>query len=213
MSQQNTQEVTNKIFTAANVISFVRLCLVPVFMVLLLGNNNVAAAVVFAIAAGTDFLDGQVARRTNTVSKLGQLLDPTVDRLLMICAVVGLLVVSRLPMWVVVLVLCRDVLLLLGGAYLLKKWAVRVDVIFLGKIATTLLFIGLFGLILNMPLIPGLGITTLPFFPGLSGDAVSWGIWFIYIGLFIGIFTTLYYILKAYRLYQRAKRRRAKGKL
>lgn len=213
MSQQNTQEVTNKIFTAANVISFVRLCLVPVFMVLLLGNNNVAAAVVFAIAAGTDFLDGQVARRTNTVSKLGQLLDPTVDRLLMICAVVGLLLVNRLPMWVVVLVLCRDVLLLLGGAYLLKKWTVRVDVIFLGKIATTLLFIGLFGLILNMPLIPGFGITTLPFFPGFSTDAVSWGIWFIYIGLFIGIFTTLYYILKAYRLYQRAKRRRAKGKL
>lgn len=213
MSQQNTQEVTNKIFTAANVISFIRLCLVPVFMVLLLGNNNIAAAVVFAIAAGTDFLDGQVARRTNTVSKLGQLLDPTVDRLLMICAVVGLLLVNRLPVWVVVLVLCRDVLLLLGGAYLLKKWAVRVDVIFLGKIATTLLFVGLFGLILNMPLIPGFGITTLPFFPGLSTDAVSWGIWFIYIGLFIGIFTTLYYILKAYRLYQRAKRRRAKGKL
>ncbi|MEG2726243.1 MAG: CDP-alcohol phosphatidyltransferase family protein, partial [Eggerthellaceae bacterium] len=61
--------VIDKIFTIPNVISMVRLCLVPVFLVLLMNGNDIAAALLFALAAGTDFLDGQIARRTNTVSK------------------------------------------------------------------------------------------------------------------------------------------------
>ena len=96
----DTEEVTNKIFTIPNVISFIRLCMVPAFIVLLLKGNDVAATVLFAFAAATDFVDGQVARRTHCVSKLGQLLDPAVDRILMISGVVCLLVVGRLPLWV-----------------------------------------------------------------------------------------------------------------
>ncbi|MEG2982417.1 MAG: CDP-alcohol phosphatidyltransferase family protein, partial [Raoultibacter sp.] len=86
--------VIDKIFTIPNVISMVRLCLVPVFLVLLMNGNDIAAALLFALAAGTDFLDGQIARRTNTVSKLGQLLDPAIDRILMIAGVGGLLLVG-----------------------------------------------------------------------------------------------------------------------
>ena len=92
------EEVTDEIFTVSNVITFIRLCMVPLFMVLLLGGANVTATVVFAVAACTDFVDGQIARRTNTVSKLGRLLDPAVDRLLMIFGVLGLLLVGRLPL-------------------------------------------------------------------------------------------------------------------
>ncbi len=67
------EQVTSEIFTAANVVSFVRLCLVPVYLWLLLSGFNLAATLVFAAAAASDFIDGQLARRTHTVSKLGQI--------------------------------------------------------------------------------------------------------------------------------------------
>ena len=75
-------EVTNRIFTAANVVSFIRLCMVPVYLVLLLDGHDILATFIFALAASTDFIDGQLARRTHTVSRLGRLLDPAVDRAL-----------------------------------------------------------------------------------------------------------------------------------
>ena len=92
-------EVSNRIFTVPNLISFIRLCLVPVFLVLLFNGYDLMATFLFALAAGTDWVDGQIARRTNTVSKLGQLLDPAVDRILMIAGVAGLFLVGRLPLW------------------------------------------------------------------------------------------------------------------
>ena len=91
MSSQKTEAVTNRIFTIPNVISFIRLCMVPVYMVLLLNGYDLLATFMFALAAGTDWIDGQLARRTNCVSKLGQLLDPAVDRILMSCGVIGLM--------------------------------------------------------------------------------------------------------------------------
>ena len=112
------EEVTDRIFTVANVITFIRLCMAPIALVVLLSGHDIAAAIIFGVTAATDFLDGQIARRTHTVSKVGQLLDPAVDRLLMICAVLGLLIVGRLPLWIVVVVLLRDLLLLAGGAWL-----------------------------------------------------------------------------------------------
>jgi len=210
--QQNSDDqemVTDRIFTAANVITFIRLIMVPVSLGFLLCGNDIVATVLFALTAATDFLDGQVARRTNTVSKLGQLLDPAVDRLLMICAVVGLLAVGRLPVWIVVVVLARDALLLVGGAWLLREHGIRVPVIYAGKVATTFLFIGLAGLMLNMPLVPGLGWCDAPWLPGFNTVSCSWGIWCIFLGLCIGVFTTVYYVITAYKKLREALSRKA----
>lgn len=193
------EEVTDQIITAANIITFVRLCMVPVALGFLLTGNDIVATVLFALTAATDFVDGQVARRTHTVSRLGQLLDPAVDRLLMICAVVGLLAIGRLPAWIVVIVLARDAFLLIGGAWLLREHGIRVPVIYPGKVGTTFLFVGLAGLMLNTPLIDGLGWCDFSWLPGFNSVASSWGIWCIYIGLCIGVFTTIYYVVNAYR--------------
>lgn len=213
MSSQKTEAVTNRIFTIPNVISFIRLCMVPVYMVLLLNGYDLLATFMFALAAGTDWIDGQLARRTNCVSKLGQLLDPAVDRILMSCGVVGLMLVGRLPIWIVVVVLGRDLMLLVGGAYLLKRYHERVAVIYPGKVATTFLFVGFAGLLLNMPLIGGLGWFEASWLPGFGSEACSWGIWFVYAGLLIGLFTTLYYVLAGYRKMQKARRLEAKGRV
>lgn len=212
MSAQKTEEVTNRIFTIPNVISFIRLCMVPVYMVLLLNGYDLLATFMFALAAGTDWIDGQLARRTHSVSKLGQLLDPAVDRILMSCGVIGLMLVGRLPIWIVVVVLGRDLMLLIGGAYLLKRYHERVAVIYPGKVATTFLFVGFAGLLLNMPLLGGLGWFDASWLPGFGSEACSWGIWFVYAGLVIGLFTTLYYLLAGYRKMQKARRLEAKGR-
>ena len=187
--------------------------MVPVYMVLLLNGYDLLATFMFALAAGTDWIDGQLARRTNCVSKLGQLLDPAVDRVLMICGVIGLMLVGRLPIWIVFVVLGRDLMLLVGGAHLLKRYHERVAVIYPGKVATTFLFVGFAGLLLNMPLIGGLGWFEASWLPGFGSEACSWGIWFVYAGLLIGLFTTLYYVLAGYRKMQKARRLEAKGRV
>ena len=193
------EQVTSEIFTAANVVSFVRLCLVPVYLWLLLSGFNLAATLVFAAAAASDFIDGQLARRTHTVSKLGQILDPAVDRILMITGVLGVFLVGRSPLWVIVVVVLRDAYLLIGGAWLLSRYRIRVPVVYPGKFATTFLFIGFAGLLLNAPLIPGLGWCDISWLPGFNGEAVSWGIWFIYAGLILSLGVTIYYTVAAAR--------------
>lgn len=192
----DTEEVSNKILTIPNIISFVRLCMVPAFAVLLLKGNDIAATVLFALAASTDFVDGQVARRTHSVSKLGQLLDPAVDRILMITGVVCLLVVQRIPVWVVAFVIIRDLFLLAGGAYLIRRFRRRVAVIYPGKVSTTLLFVGFSLLLLNWPLCDGLGWCDISWLPGFSTGVFSWGIWFVYAGLVLSAFVTIYYVYK-----------------
>lgn len=204
-------EVSNKIFTLPNFLSFIRLCMIPVFLVLLLNGFNLAATLVFAIAASTDWVDGQVARRTNSVSKLGQLLDPFVDRFLMISGVVGLLIIGRLPLWIVLVVVLRDVFMLIGGSYLLSRWKVRVPVIYAGKVATTFLYIGFAGVLLNIPLLEGLGVVSVSWLPGFSFEAYSWGFWFVYAGLVLLIGTTTYYIVKGYQGMRAAQREKLHG--
>ena len=202
---KQASQVTDKIFTVPNVISFARLCLVPVYLYLLLGGNDVAACVLFAVAAGTDWVDGQIARRTNSVSKLGQLLDPAVDRILMIAGVLGVLLVGRLPLWIVLLVVVRDLFLGFGGLWLIRKWHIRVPVIYPGKFATTFLFVGFAGLLLNAPLFAGLGWVDVAWLPGFNHEMVCWSIWFVYAGLLLALGTTVYYVRTAWSALQKAK--------
>ena len=197
-------EVTNRIFTSANVVSFIRLCMVPVYLVLLLDGHDILATFIFALAASTDFIDGQLARRTHTVSRLGRLLDPAVDRALMVFGVVGLLLVGRLPVWIVALVIARDLLLIVGGAYLGARYKARVAVIFPGKVATTLLFVGFAGLLLNWPLVAGLAVCDFAWLPGFNAEPCSWGIWCIY--------TTTVYVLRGIAAMKQVKAERAAAK-
>lgn len=199
---QRTEEVTERILTAPNVISFARLCLVPVYLWLLAAGQNVAAVIVFAVAALTDFVDGQVARRTHSVSKLGKLLDPAVDTVLMVCGVLGACAIGQCPVWVAVIIFAREAFLVTGGAVLLKRFGISVPVVYPGKVATTLLFIGFAALLLGQPLIPGLSWTDVPWLPGFSGQSVCWGIWLVYAGLALQIGVTVFYCVRAWGLFQ-----------
>ncbi len=191
-------ESIDRIITVPNVISFVRLLLVPVYLTLLFMGEDVPALIVFSIAAGTDFIDGQIARRTHQVSNLGKILDPAIDTILMFTGVLGVVMIGRLPIWFAVLVILREVFLLIGGGILLKKRGIRVDVIYPGKFATTFLFVGFAGMLLNMPMVPGLGVCDVSWLPGFNHDSVALWVWLIYLGLILQVGVTIYYCVKAW---------------
>lgn len=189
----------DKIVTIPNLISLVRLCLIPLYMVLLFAGHDLAAAIVFGVAAASDFLDGQVARRTHSVSRVGKLLDPAIDTLLMITGVLGTCIVGRVPIWIAVFVFARELFLLCGGAVLLRHFKIQVPVVYPGKVATTLLFFGFAGMILYMPVFQGLGICDISWLPGFDHSITSWGIYLIYAGLILQLGVTIYYCFAAYR--------------
>ncbi|MFE4464198.1 CDP-alcohol phosphatidyltransferase family protein [Oerskovia sp. NPDC056781] len=130
------QEVSSRILTIPNVISLLRLALVPVFAVLIVRGNDEWALAVLAISGASDWLDGILARRLNQVTKLGQMLDPAADRLFILVTLVGLAWRDVVPLWVLVVILLRDVTLLCLLPVLTRHGYGPLPVSFVGKAAT-----------------------------------------------------------------------------
>jgi cardiolipin synthase len=99
----------------ANWLTILRILLIPVFVSLLVYRRPGTALAVFAFAAFTDLLDGWVARRRGSSSRLGAFLDPMADKLLLTASFVTLTYLKALPFWITAVVLTRDVLLVLGA--------------------------------------------------------------------------------------------------
>jgi CDP-diacylglycerol--glycerol-3-phosphate 3-phosphatidyltransferase len=94
-----------------NRITLIRIFLVPLLLVFLMSPHGwfpAIAATIFLIAAFTDWLDGHLARSTNQVTRLGQLLDPIADKLLVTAALVALVGRQQVPAWMVVIILGRE---------------------------------------------------------------------------------------------------------
>ena len=152
----SANQAEGHVYSVANLITVVRLLLIPIFLSLILSRSdksNLVAFIVFALAASTDWLDGMIARRTGTVTTLGKALDPLVDRLLIASGVVGLYLVDRLPLWVVIVLVGRDAYLLYG-AYVLERHHLRMPVTFMGKATTAVLLTGFSLLLLAWPTLP-----------------------------------------------------------
>lgn len=122
--------------TVPNLLSLLRLALVPVFLLLILSGQNWQAVVVLAVASITDFLDGYLARKLNQTTRLGQLLDPAADRLYIFATLVGLSIVGYVPVWLALVVIGRDVLLFLFYPLLASHGYGPLPVHYLGKAGT-----------------------------------------------------------------------------
>jgi cardiolipin synthase (CMP-forming) len=160
--QESAEGSLDRIATIPNLISFVRILFIPVFVLLLLHHGTEAAGLLLLGAVvSTDWIDGYIARRTGSVSNLGKLLDPVADRLAIAAALVTLVVRHAFPLWAALLVLVRDGLILLVGSILLVRRGVRIDVRWIGKRATFALMCGFpliawgnFGLWLHQVVLP-----------------------------------------------------------
>ena len=129
---------TDRVLTVPNILSFVRLLGVPLFLWLLLARESeVWAVVVLIVGGGTDWLDGYLARRWKQRSRLGQVLDPMADRLYILATLIGFAIREIVPWWLVMLLAARDVLMASTiWPALRRRGFASLPVHFLGKAAT-----------------------------------------------------------------------------
>jgi cardiolipin synthase len=143
-SQPLHRASVDRIATVPNLLSLVRILLIPVFLLLLLHHGTEEAGLLLlGGVVATDWIDGYVARHTGQVSNLGKLLDPIADRMALIAALVALVVRHAFPLWGAVAVIVRDVAILVTGLVLLTRYRLRLDVRWIGKFATLCLMFGI----------------------------------------------------------------------
>ena len=171
----------------ANALTVLRLALVPLFAWLLLRDggsdaaSRVFAALVFLVAAVTDVVDGEVARRRGLVTSFGKVIDPIADKALTGTALVGLSLLGDLPWWVTVVILAREV-----GVTLLRFWVIRHGVIPAsrgGKLKTLLQNIAILGYLLPL---------------AEPWSTVRW--WVMLVAVIVTVATGIDYVARALRL-------------
>lgn len=165
--------MTDRIWTIPNLMSMLRLLGIPLFVWLILFADEPVWGFVLLVAAGvSDFLDGWLARRLQQTSRLGQLLDPLVDRLYIATTLIVLALAGFVPWWLVLLIALRDVVLLLTLPALRRHGRIALPVTPLGKAGTFALMWG-FPILLLASVSGPLG--SLAFVLGWS--ASLWGTW------------------------------------
>jgi cardiolipin synthase len=185
-----------RVWTLPNLISFLRLAGVPVFLWLVLGPEADGWALGLLMLSGvTDFLDGYLARRLGQTSQLGQILDPVADRLYILAVVIGLAIREIIPWWVAVILPLRDLLLWGLVPFLRTRGYSALPVHFLGKAAT-------FNLLYAFPLLllgDGTGVVA------SLADVFGWAfaIWGIGLYWWAGVL----YAYQVYKLMQDQDRR------
>lgn len=201
MVEESVEEVHHNVYSVANLITVLRLLLVPFFFAVLLRDterSRLAAFALYTLAASTDWVDGQIARRTHTVTQIGKIIDPLVDRLLLASGVIGLYVIGVLPAWIPILLVARDVYLLYGS-YRLERHHILIPVTWLGKATTAVLFTGFSSLIAGWPMVPGVRLGGLDWLPGTGTTPVPVGMWFVYIGIVMSLTAAAGYRVRARR--------------
>jgi cardiolipin synthase len=136
----------DRVLTVPNVLSLARLAALPLLWADLTAGRFGRALVVLGLSAATDWFDGYLARRLDQRTRLGALLDPLGDRLLLLVAGVGLVAAGILPWWPVVLLVAREGTVGLAGAVLVARGRTVPETSRLGKAAT-------FGLLWALPLL------------------------------------------------------------
>ena len=122
--------------TIPNLLSLLRLALVPVFLYLIVSSQPGLAFLVLAVASFTDWLDGYLARRLNQITRLGALLDPAADRLYIFATLIGLAITNAIPAWLPAVVIGRDFILMFTIPLLASRNYGPLPVHFAGKAGT-----------------------------------------------------------------------------
>lgn len=171
---------SNHVLTIPNGLTLSRLLAIPVVILLLLAKRDLAAAISFALAAATDFLDGSIARRRGGASYFGMILDPITDRLLLSSVAVAMAIRGFLPVYLVGILVGRDALALLGS--LVFRGKIKVNGV--GKAATATLMAS---------------VAVVMYRPGSIGEAM------FYAGLGLSLIAGAFYLRAAKRTFGGAR--------
>ena len=165
------------IWSIPNAFTLFRLLLLPVFLWVLFGlEDRAAAAWMLGVLGATDWVDGYLARRLGQVSEFGKVFDPTVDRLLFLVATTAIIIDGSIPLWFALAVLAREVLvgLMMAIATVVYKMP-RIDVTYLGKVATFLLMFAVPGFLMGNSDMPGAaGFEVAAWVVGIPGLILSY---------------------------------------
>jgi len=166
-----------------NILTLIRILLVPLFVIYLMKDLYFSALIVFAIAGLSDGLDGFIARYFNQRTELGAYLDPIADKLLIISAFVSLAVMKIIPGWLAVIVISRDVLILLGIA-IFSITGITVDIkpSFVSKCTTVIQLATVVFVLLN-PAVSGTGMIKYFLYWLTAGLSILSGFHYIYRGM------------------------------
>jgi len=174
--------LSGEVVNVPNLLSFLRILLVPVFLWFLLDQFFIAAIAILAFAGLTDFLDGFLARKLNQTTKLGKMLDPVADRLYIFATLLALSATGYVPWWLAGLVILRDFLMLISLPVLASVGYRSLPVHYLGKAST-------FALLYSFPLLlmgkifteAAFIITPIAWAFALWGVALYWWSGFVYL--------------------------------
>jgi cardiolipin synthase len=194
------------VFSVANVVTVLRLALIPFFYWALVygGDDNVAFSL-FVLTASTDWLDGWIARRTGTITDIGKIIDPLVDRLLIAASLIGLYAVGRIRLWLLVVLVARDVYLLYGS-WVLERHGRRLAVTWIGKTTTFVLLCAFGGLVWDRPWlsVPVLGKVAFGPLDFVLGGPRPLGAYLVFAGVALSLAAAAQYTVLARKEYREA---------
>lgn len=125
-----------------NILTIIRFLLIPVIIFFIFSGNYILAFVFFTISGLTDIADGFIARKFNLVSNFGKLMDPLADKLTQISTLASLVFTNIIPMWILVIVLLKELIMICGASFLYGKDVVVYSKWY-GKLATVLFYIAI----------------------------------------------------------------------
>lgn len=125
-----------------NILTIIRFLLIPIIILLAVQNNYIGAIIVFTISGITDILDGVIARKFNFISDFGKLMDPLADKTTQIALLGTLMFKGIIPIWILVVVLLKELMMISGASFLYGKELV-VSSKWYGKTSTVLFYIAI----------------------------------------------------------------------
>lgn len=193
-----TEDTKNTIINLPNMITIFRIVLVPVLFLLLFFSpgklQSFFAGLVFSVASISDCVDGYLARRMNLVTDFGKFLDPLADKLLVGVALIMMIPLGRVPLWIVVIILGREVLVTLLRVISLKNGNTVIEASMTGKYKTGFQIAAIIPLLFHYEY--NLGLNYFNF----SVNFHVVGMAFLYAALILTIWTGVDYLYKFFKM-------------
>lgn len=184
-----------------NIVTLFRIACIPLMVVLLFSPSREAgfwAAAVFALASASDWLDGYLARRMKIVTVFGKFLDPIADKLIVTAALVMILPYNRVPAWIVLVILAREIIIT-GLRSIASSEGIVIQASDLGKYKTIFQITAIIGLLLHYDYRWFFGIEH----PLLTVSMHNTGIFFLWIALALTVWSGVDYLVKFIRVIAR----------
>ena len=189
-----TNTANNPVFNTPNILTMARIAAIPLLAVLLTSPNRDAgfwAAALFSIAAITDWLDGYLARRMQIVTVFGKFLDPIADKLIVMAALIMILPYDRVPAWMVLVILGREIIIT-GLRGIASSEGIVIAASDLGKFKTIFQLVAIIGLLLHYDYNWFLGIQH----PLLVVNMHNAGMFFLWIATLLTVWSGVDYLYK-----------------